>query len=143
MIQNDHGSSISNTIQLILLCVLQYQLKNVEIVGQHECELRGCCFVAPSSCFYSSQAPQDLYLFGHGCAYSQALFEFTRLSSAIPLPPRCTFGVFINRYWAYAEYEERQLISEYIHHDVAVDVLVTDMEWHRTFYKLAENRLKD
>ncbi|CAF1235295.1 unnamed protein product [Rotaria sp. Silwood1] len=110
---------------------------------QHECEIRGCCFEAPSSCFYSSQAQQDLYLFGHGRAYYQALFEFTRLAGSIPLPPRYIFGVFFSRYWAYAEYEERQIITEYIQHDVPLDVLVTDMDWHITFYKLLSNGTRD
>jgi hypothetical protein len=41
--------------------------------NQRDCELRGCCFEAPSSCFYSSEAQQDLYLFGHGHDYPQAL----------------------------------------------------------------------
>ena len=110
---------------------------------QHECELRGCCFEAPSACFYSSQAQQDLYLFGHGRAYSQALSEFTGLSGAIPLPPRYIFGVFFSRYWAYAEYDERQIVAEYIQHDIPLDVLVVDMDWHKTFYKLAENDTRD
>jgi alpha-glucosidase len=108
--------------------------------GQHECELRGCCFIAPSSCFYSSQAAQDLYIFGHGHNYHQALYEFTRLSGAIPLPPRYMFGIFFSRYWAYAEYEEREIITEYIEHDIPLDVFVTDMDWHITFYK---NHTKD
>jgi hypothetical protein len=111
--------------------------------GQHECELRGCCFVGPSSCFYSSEASQDLYLFGHGHAYSQALYEFTRLSGAIPLPPRYIFGVFFSRYWAYAEYEVQQIVAEYIQHDVPLDVVVSDMDWHLTFYKLAQNGTRD
>jgi alpha-glucosidase len=110
---------------------------------QHECELRGCCFQAPSSCFYSSQAQQDLYLFGHGHAYPQALYEFTRLAGSIPLPPRYMFGVFFSRYWAYAEYDEREIVTEYIQHDVPLDVLVTDMDWHITFYKLANNGTRD
>ena len=112
-------------------------------IDQHECELRGCCFVAPSSCFYSSQAQQDLYLFGHGRHYTKALYEFTRLAGAIPLPPRYIFGVFFSRYWAYAEYEERQIIAEYIQHDIPLDVLVVDMDWHKTFYKLMSNGTRD
>jgi alpha-glucosidase len=111
--------------------------------GQDECELRGCCFQLPSSCFYSSEAQQDLYLFGHGHDYPQALYEFTRLAGSIPLPPRYMFGVFFSRYWAYAEYEERQIVTEYIQHDIPLDVLVTDMDWHITFYKLAHNGTRD
>ena len=112
------------------------------ITDQHYCENLGCCYNG-SSCFYSSQAQQDLYLFGHGHAYVQALYEFTRLAGAIPLPPRYMFGVFFSRYWAYAEYDERQIITEYLQHDVPLDVLVTDMDWHITFYKLARNGTKD
>jgi alpha-glucosidase (family GH31 glycosyl hydrolase) len=111
-------------------------------VGQDECELRGCCYEG-SSCFYSSEAQQDLYLFGHGHDYPQALYEFTRLGGSIPLPPRYMFGIFFSRYWAYAEYEERQIVSEYIQHDIPLDVLVTDMDWHITFYKLANNGTRD
>ena len=110
---------------------------------QDECARRGCCFQAPSSCYYSSQAQQDLYLFGHGRLYTQALFEFTRLAGSIPLPPRYIFGVFFSRYWAYAEYEERQIITEYLQHDIPLDVLVVDMDWHKTFYKLLNNGTKD
>ena len=102
---------------------------------QTTCEAQGCCFVSPSTCFYSSQATQDLYLFGHGHAYPQALYEFTRLAGAIPLPPRYIFGVFYSRYWAYADYDERELVTEYLQHDVPLDVIVTDMDWHITFYK--------
>ncbi|CAF3801438.1 unnamed protein product [Rotaria sordida] len=112
-------------------------------INQYECELRGCCFIFPSSCFYSLQSQQDLYLFGHGHAYSQALFEFTRLTGSIPLPPRYIFGIFFSRYWAYAEYEERQIITEYIQHDIPLDVLVIDMDWHKTFYKLLSNSTQD
>ena len=111
-------------------------------VDQHECELRGCCY-DNGACFYSSQAQQDLYLFGHGRDYSQAMYEFTRLAGSIPLPPRYIFGVFFSRYWAYAEYEERQILAEYIQHDVPLDVLVTDMDWHITFYKEASEGKHD
>jgi len=112
-------------------------------IDQQECQNRGCCFQAPSQCFYPSQAQQDLYLFGHGHAYQQAMLEFTRLAGSIPLPPRYVFGVFFSRYWAYAEYEERQIVTEYIQHDVPLDVIVTDMDWHITFYKQASQGKKD
>ena len=54
------------------------------------------------SCFYDTQADQDLYVLGHGHDYKAAIKEFTQLSGDIPLPPRYTFGVFFSRYWASA-----------------------------------------
>jgi alpha-glucosidase (family GH31 glycosyl hydrolase) len=50
------------------------------------------------------------------------------------------FGVFYSRYWAYAEFDERQVVTEYIQHHVPLDAVVTDMDWHITFYK---NNTKD
>ena len=89
-------------------------------INQQQCEQKECCWAGGSgtdkaagkynsttaqwgvpSCFYSSQATQDLYLFGHGHDYTGAIQDFTRLSGDIPLPPRYTFGVFFSRYWAY------------------------------------------
>ena len=104
-------------------------------IDQKTCEFQGCCFVPPSTCFYSSQATQDLYLFGHGHTYQQALYEFTRLAGAIPLPPRYIFGVFYSRYWAFAEHDERDYVTQYLQHDMPLDVVVNDLDWHITFHK--------
>ena len=111
--------------------------------SKEECESRGCCYAESNSCYYSSETSQDLYFFGHGHAYKQALYEFTRLSGSIPLPPRYIFGVFFSRYWAYSEYDQREIVTEYLQHDIPLDVIVTDMDWHLTFYKLAYNGTKD
>ena len=172
-------------------------------ITQQQCEQKECCWAPASSsekaantynnstaaqsqwgvpgCFYSSQATQDLYLFGHGHDYTAAMQDFTKLSGDIPLPPRYTFGVFFSRYWAYdkhrahtlihchpllyspsmhsslillfmphvrsvcryASYEEKQIVREYAQHDIPLDVLVVDMDWHITFYKLANEGKQD
>ena len=86
-------------------------------INKEQCEQRECCWTGGAAttkssssaeskwgvpgCYYSSQATQDLYLFGHGHNYAAAIQDFTRLSGDIPLPPRYTFGVFFSRYWAY------------------------------------------
>jgi len=78
-------------------------------------------------------ARQDLYFFGHGHDYKQALADFTRVAGKIPMPPRFAFGLWWSRYWSYTDQELRELVSEFETHDVPLDVLVIDMDWHQTF----------
>jgi hypothetical protein len=76
---------------------------------------------------------QDWYFFGYGYDYKKALQDFTRVAGKIPLPPRFAFGVWWSRYWAYTDQELKQLVREFEIHDVPLDVLVIDMDWHETF----------
>ena len=76
---------------------------------------------------------QDWYFFGYGHDYKKALHDFTRVAGKIPLPPRFAFGVWWSRYWAYTDQELKQLVHEFEMHDVPLDVLVIDMDWHETF----------
>lgn len=72
----------------------------------------------------------DWYLFVYGRDYPQGLRDFTALAGKIPLPPRWVFGAWWSRYWAYSDAELRQLVLEFREHDVPLDVLVVDMDWH-------------
>ena len=76
---------------------------------------------------------QDWYFFGYGHDYRKAMFDFTRVAGRIPMPPRFAFGLWWSRYWAYTDAEFKDLISEFRMHDVPLDVLVIDMDWHQTF----------
>src|SRR4051794_21504173 len=76
---------------------------------------------------------QDLYFFGYGHEYKQALGDFTRVAGKIPLPPRFAFGTWWSRYWSYTDQEFEELVREFRDHDVPLDVLVIDMDWHLTF----------
>jgi alpha-glucosidase len=84
-----------------------------------------------------------LYFFGHGHDYKVALKEFTMLSGRIPLPPRYAFGVYYSRYWAYNDIGEMEIVDNYEQRGIPLDVLVTDMDWHITFYKEAREGKKD
>lgn len=100
-----------------------------------ECGRRGCCYSNTTAdegapfCWYSTQASLDLYFFGHGLNFKQALLEFTQIAGKIPVPPRYLFGVYFSRYWAYADWEEFQLVQAYVDHQLPLDILVTDMDW--------------
>ena len=78
---------------------------------------------------------QDLYFFGYGHDYRTALFDFTRVAGKIPLPPRFAFGNWWSRYWSYTDEELKNLVRAFQAHEVPLDVLVIDMDWHPTFGK--------
>jgi alpha-glucosidase len=84
---------------------------------------------------------QDLYLFAYGHDYKEALRDYTRVAGRIPLPPRFAFGTWWSRYWAYTDTELQELVRGFQQHDIPLDVLVIDMDWHPTFgVKWWENR---
>lgn len=72
----------------------------------------------------------DWYFFGYGRDYTRALRDFTAVAGRIPLPPRFVFGAWWSRYWAYSDSELRDLVRQFREHDVPLDVLVVDMDWH-------------
>ncbi len=76
---------------------------------------------------------QDLYFFGYGHDYRRALGDFTKVAGRIPLPPRFVFGSWWSRYWAYTDTELMNLVADFRAHDLPLDVLVIDMDWHLTF----------
>lgn len=72
----------------------------------------------------------DWYFFAYGHDYKGALADFIKVAGRIPMPPRFAFGAWWSRYWAYSDAELRQLVKEFREHDVPLDVLVVDMDWH-------------
>ncbi len=75
---------------------------------------------------------QDLYFFGYGYDYKTALNDFVKIAGRIALPPKFVFGAWWSRYWEYTDWEFRELMHEFEIHDVPLDVLVVDMDWHIT-----------
>lgn len=72
----------------------------------------------------------DWYVLAYGNDYKKALSQFTAIAGRIPLPPRFAFGAWWSRYWAYSDDELRRLVEEFRAHEVPLDVLVIDMDWH-------------
>jgi alpha-glucosidase (family GH31 glycosyl hydrolase) len=75
---------------------------------------------------------QDLYFFGYGHNYKQALADYVRVAGRIPLPPRFAFGAWWSRYWAYSDQELDELARGFRENDTPLDVFVIDMDWHKT-----------
>lgn len=75
---------------------------------------------------------QDWYFMGYGRDYKGILGEFTAVAGKSPLPPRYAFGYWWSRYWAYSDKEIRSLVENMDKFNIPLDVLVIDMDWHRT-----------
>jgi hypothetical protein len=85
----------------------------------------------------------DWYFFGYGHEYKKLLGDFIKIAGRIPLPPRFAFGLWWSRYWAYTDEEFKQLVAEFEDHHIPLDVLVIDMDWHKTFNLRWESQPKD
>jgi len=75
---------------------------------------------------------QDLYFFGYGSDYKAALYDFTQIAGKISMPPKFAFGIWYSRYWEYTEQDFKQIVADYEHNNIPLDVLVIDMDWHLT-----------
>ena len=78
----------------------------------------------------ASQPYQDWYFFGYGHDYKAALTDYIQFGGRIPLIPRYALGAWWSRYWAYSAQDLMDLVNEFEAHDVPLDVLVVDMDWH-------------
>jgi alpha-glucosidase len=86
---------------------------------------------------------QDWYFFGYGHDYKRALGDFIKVAGPIPLPPRFAFGAWWSRYWAYSDQELDELVRGFQQNSTPLDVLVIDMDWHRTYGAMWYNRRND
>ncbi|MGB7189748.1 MAG: TIM-barrel domain-containing protein, partial [Acidobacteriaceae bacterium] len=86
---------------------------------------------------------QDLYFFGYGHDYKQALHDFVRVAGRIPLPPRFAFGIWWSRYWSYSDQELDNLVHGFRENSTPLNVLVIDMGWHISHEQLEAMHEKD
>jgi len=72
----------------------------------------------------------DWYFFGYGHDYKTLLREYIQFGGDIPLVPRYVLGTWWSRFWAYHADDLKQLVTDFQSHDIPLDVLVVDMDWH-------------
>ncbi len=73
---------------------------------------------------------QDWYFFGYGHDYKGALADYIRFGGPIPLIPRFVLGGWWSRFWPYHADDLKQLVNDFDAHEIPLDVLVVDMDWH-------------
>ena len=75
---------------------------------------------------------QDLYVFGYGQDYQEALRDFFRLTGPSPLIPRTLLGNWWSRYHPYSDQEYLALMDRFAAEELPFSVAVIDMDWHVT-----------
>jgi len=73
---------------------------------------------------------QDWYFFGYGHDYKTALADYIKFGGAIPLIPLYVLGGWWSRFWHYSADDLTHLVQDFQSHDIPLDVLVVDMDWH-------------
>lgn len=72
----------------------------------------------------------DLYFFGYGHDYKEALKDFYRLCGKAPMLPRYALGNWWSRYYKYTEESYLELMDEFQKRNLPFSVAVIDMDWH-------------
>lgn len=73
---------------------------------------------------------RDLYFFGYGHRYLDALRDFYVLCGKTPLLPRYALGNWWSRYYRYTEETYKELILRFEKEKLPFTVAVIDMDWH-------------
>lgn len=74
----------------------------------------------------------DLYFFGYGHRYAEAVADFYRLTGAPPLLPDYALGNWWSRYYRYTQDEYCRLMERFERENIPFSVAVLDMDWHTT-----------
>ena len=73
---------------------------------------------------------RDLYFFGYGHNYKEALNDFYRLCGKTPMLPRFALGNWWSRYYKYTEESYMELMERFERENLPFTVAVIDMDWH-------------
>ena len=72
----------------------------------------------------------DLYFWGYGHDYRQAVADFCRLCGRTPMLPRFALGNWWSRYYKYSEESYLKLMDRFEKENLPFTVAVIDMDWH-------------
>ena len=82
--------------------------------------------------FAARKKETDLYFFGYGHDYREAIADFYRLTGIPPLLPDYALGNWWSRYYRYTQAEYCALMERFERENLPFSVAVLDMDWHTT-----------
>lgn len=74
----------------------------------------------------------DIYFFGYGLRYTEAIADYYRLTGPTPLLPRWALGNWWSRFYRYSQHGYLQLMDRFNSAGIPFSVAVLDMDWHVT-----------
>jgi len=74
----------------------------------------------------------DLYFFGYGHDYAEAVRAYVGISGKAPLVPRYILGNWWSKYWAYTDVELLGVVDRFKELGIPLSVCIVDMDWHIT-----------
>ena len=75
---------------------------------------------------------KDIYFFGYGFNYKEAVRDFYKLTGAPPMIPAYALGNWWSRFHKYTQEEYIALMDRFKEEDVPFTIGVVDMDWHIT-----------
>lgn len=73
---------------------------------------------------------KDIYFWGYGRNYKQAIADFYKLCGKTPMLPRFALGNWWSRYYKYTEQSYLELMDKFKANNIPFSVAVVDMDWH-------------
>ena len=73
---------------------------------------------------------KDIYFWGYGRNYKQAIADFYKLCGKTPMLPRFALGNWWSRYYKYTEKSYIELMDKFRENNIPFSVAVIDMDWH-------------
>lgn len=77
-------------------------------------------------------AYRDLYFFGYGLRFTEAMADYYRVTGPTPLLPRWALGNWWSRFYRYSQDEYLELMQRFQREGIPFSVSVIDMDWHVT-----------
>ena len=73
---------------------------------------------------------QNIFFHCYGRDYALAMRQFIALCGRIALPPRWALGPWYSCFERYSAADNQALVAAFAEHDLPLDVLIVDMDWH-------------
>ena len=83
-----------------------------------------------SNTLRSTTLSDDLYFFGHGTQYRQALKDYIGIAGRTPISTRNLYASWFTRWYDYDHDDLVRLVDNFQKNGLPLDVLVLDMNWH-------------
>lgn len=72
----------------------------------------------------------DIYYFGYGLEFKQALKDFYKLTGKYRQIPKYMLGNWWSRFWEYSEQSVMEMVEKFEENDIPLSVFIFDMDWH-------------